>query len=215
MSSSESVGHAAAPRKWKFSRLHLCGEHMNAFRADLRRAYEVQSGSRLARIAGCLRSPGLHAVAVFRFGQWAKGTGLARLLLDPVYVVLQTLIHILWGIDLPRGAKVGPGLFIGHFGGITISRYAVIGSECNLSHGITIGFSGGRNGGGCPRIGDRVFIATGACVFGNITVGNNVKIGANAVVHRDIPDNAIVALDPGFRILSFKGNRPDGSDASL
>ena len=209
MSSSESVGHAAAPRKWRFPRLQLCGAHMTAFCADLRRAYEVQSGGRLERIGGCLRSPGVHAVAVYRLGRWAKTKGLfARLLLDPVYIVLQLLIQILWGIDLPRGAQVGPGLFIGHFGGITISRYAVIGSECNLSHGITIGFSGGRNGGGCPRIGDRVFIATGACVFGKITVGNNVKIGANAVVHRDIPDNAIVALDPGFRILSLKGNRP-------
>jgi serine O-acetyltransferase len=186
----------------------LFGAHMQAFCADLRRAYELESGSRLARIGGCLRAPGVHAVAVYRFGRWAKEQGrLVRLLLDPIYFVLQLLIHILWGIDLPRGAKVGPGLYIGHFGGMTISRNAVIGSDCNLSHGITIGYSSGH-GGGCPRIGDRVYIAPGARVFGKITVGNNVKIGANAVVHRDIPDNAIVVLAPGFRIVSLKGNRP-------
>jgi serine O-acetyltransferase len=204
----EPVEHAVAERKRKLPRINVPGAHMEAFCADLRRAYEVESGSRLARIAGCLRAPGVHAVAVFRFGQWTKSKGrFARLLLDPVYVLLQLAIQVVWGIDLPRGAKVGPGLYIGHFGGMTISRNAVIGRDCNLSQGITIGFSGGP-GGGCPRIGDRVYIAPGARVFGKITIGSNVKIGANAVVHRDIPDNAIVVLDPGFRILSLKGNRP-------
>jgi serine O-acetyltransferase len=57
-------------------------------------------------------------------------------------------------------------------------------------------------------IGDDVYIAPGAKVFGNITAGNNVKVGANAVVYRDLPDNAVVALSLGFQIISYKGNRP-------
>jgi serine O-acetyltransferase len=52
--------------------------------------------------------------------------------------------------------------------------------------------------------------APGAKIFGKIKIGNNVKIGANAVVYKDIPDNAIVVLDPGFKIISYKGNLPAG-----
>jgi serine O-acetyltransferase len=60
-----------------------------------------------------------------------------------------------------------------------------------------------------PVIGDDVFIAPGARLYGNIRIGNNVAIGANAVVYRDVPDDAVVVLDPGFRIVSYKGNRRD------
>jgi serine O-acetyltransferase len=58
-----------------------------------------------------------------------------------------------------------------------------------------------------PVIGDDVYIAPGACIFGAIRIGNNVRIGANAVVCKDIPDDAVVALDPGFTIISYRGNR--------
>jgi len=182
---------------------------MEAFCEDLRRAYEVESGGPALRALACLRVPGVHAVAVYRFGQWIRAEGLfTRLLLDPIYLALQMLIHVLWGIDIPRGAKIGGGLYIGHFGGITVSRKAVLGRNCNISQEITIGGSGrpGVNG-GYPVIGDNVYIAPGARIFGKIHVGNNVKIGANAVISRDVPDNAIVVVDPGFRIVSMKGNQ--------
>jgi serine O-acetyltransferase len=177
-------------------------------RADIRRTYDYLKGSRLRRIAGCIASPGVQAVVVYRFGQWARlQSRLLRCVLDPMYWTCNALIRMAWGIELPRGAKIGPGLYIGHFGGITISAAAVIGRDCNLSHGITIGVSGHGEHCGVPTIGDEVFIAPGARLFGRITVGNNVKIGANAVIHKDVPNNAVVVLDPGFRILSYKGNR--------
>ena len=103
---------------------------------------------------------------------------------------------------------IGPGLYIGHFGGIIVSSAAVIGENCNISHGVTIGAAGTRQRGGVPRIGNNVYIGPGAKVFGRITIGNNVKIGANCVVHKDVPENAVVALNPGFEIISFKGNLP-------
>jgi serine O-acetyltransferase len=140
----------------------------------------------------------VQAVVVYRFGQWARlQSRLLRCVLDPMYWTCNALIRITWGIELPRGAKIGPGLYIGHFGGITISAAAVIGRDCNLSHGITIGVSGHGEHCGVPTIGDEVFIAPGARLFGRITVGNNVKIGANAVIHKDVPNNAVVVLDPG------------------
>ncbi|HTN65138.1 MAG TPA: serine acetyltransferase, partial [Burkholderiaceae bacterium] len=115
---------------------------------------------------------------------------------------LNGLVKIVWGIELPRGATIGPGLYIGHFGGITISPDAVLGRNCNVSQGITIGYSGR----GVPVIGDNVYIAPGARVFGKISVGSNVKIGANAVVHKDVPDNAVVVSGTGFMIISYGGN---------
>lgn len=178
-----------------------------ALRADIRRTYELLEGGRLRRIVGCARSPGVHAVAVYRFGQWLSGrAAILRLFLEPFFLIGQFLVHALWGIELPRKARIGPGLYIGHFGGITISPHAVIGARCSLSPSITIGLAGQGERLGVPVIGDCVYIAPGARLFGRIRIGNNVKIGANAVVYRDIPDNAVVALDPGFRILSFSGN---------
>ncbi len=112
-----------------------------------------------------------------------------------------------WGIDIGRSAEIGAGFYIGHYGGLTISSHARIGKNVYVSQLVTIGVSGQGEHRGAPTIGDNVYLAPGAKVFGKIRVGNNVKVGANAVVYKDVPDNAIVVLDPGFRIISFKGNR--------
>ncbi|MFC4308918.1 serine O-acetyltransferase [Steroidobacter flavus] len=178
-------------------------------RADLRRRYAMTSGSTLRRVLTCARAPGVHAVLVLRFGQWSRRRPkLLRLLFDPIYMILDFFIQALWGIEIPRSAKVGPGLYIGHYGGITVSSIAVIGRDCNLSQNITIGVSGAGKKRGAPTIGDNVYIAPGARVVGKISIGHNVKIGANAVIHKDLPDNAIAVLDPGFKIISYAGNRP-------
>jgi serine O-acetyltransferase len=160
-----------------------------------------------ARQHGEALSPGVHAVLVYRFGRWAlKRPRVARLFLDPLYVVLALSVRVLWGIEISRRADIGPGLYIAHAGGIVIGPGVVIGAACNLSHDVTIGRSGHGESYGMPAIGEDVYIAPGAKLFGKIRVGNNVKIGANAVIHRDVPDNAVVA-NPGFQVVSFKGNR--------
>src|SRR5690348_7614759 len=183
-------------------------ELFTTLRADLRRTYEKVQGSRLSRISQTLRTPGVQAVAVYRLGRWLKARPLiVRLPLEPVYYVLNAFVQFLWGIELPREAKIGPGLRISHFGGVIVSPFAVLGRNCGIGNGVTIGLAGDGEKWGAPVIGDDVYIAAGAKVFGKIRVGNNVKIGANAVIHRDVPDNAVCALDPGFRIISFKGNR--------
>lgn len=180
-------------------------------RADLRRRYEMSSGSTLRRVLDCARSPGVHAVLVLRFGQWSQRRNLVlRLLFDPIYVVANFLIQVLWGIEIPRRARIGPGLYIGHYGGITVSSGAVIGRDCNLSQNITIGVSGAGSKRGAPTIGDNVYIAPGARLVGKICIGDNVKIGANAVIHKDLPDNAIAVMEPGFKIISYAGNRRVG-----
>jgi len=186
-------------------------EVRGVLRADIMRTYEYLQGGRLRRAVNCLRSPGVQAVIVFRFGQWLDSQpSLLKVLLQPIYFVLNGLIQIMWGIELPRSATIGPGFYIGHFGGITIAPGAIIGRNCNISQDLTIGLSGQGEKAGVPTIGDNVYLAPGARVFGKISIGNNVKIGANAVIYKDIPDNAIVVLDPGFKIVSYKGNH--GSD---
>lgn len=178
------------------------------FKQDFLRTYDLTSGNAILRLISCYRTPGLHAIAVHRFGQWLKTKHLLlRILLEPVYLGLFHRIRTKWGIEISRSAEIGPGLYIGHYGGIMIASLARIGSNVNISQQVTIGVSGQGEKMGVPIIGDHVYIAPGAKVFGKIRIGNNAKIGANAVVYRDIPDNAVVVQDPGYRIISFKGNR--------
>ncbi len=180
---------------------------------DILRTYELIPGSRIKKIIGCCRAPGVHAIIIFRFGQWlTKKNLLVRFLFTPVYLFFNHRIRSIWGIHIPRSTQIGEGLYIGHFGNITISDGTKIGKNVNLSQQITIGTSGNGEKNGCPTIGDNVYIAPGAKLFGKISVGNNAKIGANAVIFKDIPENAIVALSPGFQILSYKGNVTSDED---
>jgi serine O-acetyltransferase len=177
-------------------------KHWSALKADIGRTYFYARGGRVSKSLQCARTPGVHAVIVLRFGQWARSLPLLfRIVLDPIYFVLNLLIQMMWGIEIPRATLVGPGLFIGHFGGITVSASAVLGNNCSISQNVTIGVSGTGDKVGVPVIGDDVYIAPGARLFGKITIGNNVKIGANAVIYKSLPDNCIAVLDPGFRIL--------------
>ncbi|NOY71599.1 MAG: serine acetyltransferase [Gammaproteobacteria bacterium] len=109
------------------------------------------------------------------------------------------------GISIPFTTKVGPGFYIGHFGTLIVSANCCIGRNCNISQGVTIGISNRGIRRGCPRIGDNVYIGPGAKIIGSITVGNNVAIGANAVVTKDVPDHTVVAGVPA-RELSQKGS---------
>lgn len=100
--------------------------------------------------------------------------------------------------------KIGKGFYIGHFGTIVVHSSAVIGDNVNISQGVTIGATNRGNRQGIPTIGNQVYIGPGAKIIGKITVGNNVAIGANAVVTKDVPDNAVVAGVPA-KIISMQG----------
>jgi serine O-acetyltransferase len=175
---------------------------MNILKEDILRTYRLTSGSKLKRIIGCYRSPGVHAIINVRFGQWIKKQNiLIKFLLLPLYYLQFRFMRTNWGIDIPVSTQIGKGCYIGHFGGIIISPKAIIGENANISQQITIGVSGKGENRGVPIIGNNVYIAPGAKIFGKITIGDNVKIGANAVVYKDVPNNAIVVLDPGMKII--------------
>jgi serine O-acetyltransferase len=181
---------------------------MSVLLTDVMRTYDLIEGGRLKKILVCGFAPGVQAVVVFRFGHWVYlQPKFLKILLQPVYMVLNGLIQVLWGIEIQQSAQIGSGLYIGHFGGITISGEAVIGKLANISQNVTIGVSGQGKKRGVPIIGDNVYIAPGARLFGKISIGNNVKIGANAVIHKNIPDDVLAVSYPGFKIISGKNER--------
>lgn len=110
-----------------------------------------------------------------------------------------------YGIVIPEYTVVGPGLFINRFGGIYVNGDAIIGSNVNLTHGIMLGQQNRGPLMGSPIVGDRVFIAAGAKIIGRIRLGNGCVIGANAVVTKDVPENAVVGGIPA-KVLSLKGS---------
>jgi len=105
---------------------------------------------------------------------------------------------------VPFLADIGSGFYIGHYGGIIVSPFSKIGKNCNLSHGVTIGQSNRGKNKGYPVVGNNVYIGPGAKIIGRVVIGDNVAIGANCVVTKDVPDNAVVVGVPG-RVISFDG----------
>jgi len=109
------------------------------------------------------------------------------------------------GISIPCQTQIDSGFYIGHYGGIIVSSKAKIGKNCNISQNVTIGRSCRGFRKGTPTIGNNVYIAPGAKIFGHIRIGDNVAIGANCVVTKDIPANSVVVGVPG-KIISQKGS---------
>jgi serine O-acetyltransferase len=104
------------------------------------------------------------------------------------------------GFSIPRGV-FGPGLAIVHYGTIVVHESARVGRNCRVHAGVNIGVANGA----APTIGDNVYLGPGAKLFGGITVGDDVAVGANAVVNRDVPPNVTVAGVPA-RVVSKTGS---------
>ena len=138
-----------------------------------------------------LLSQGFQAILVYRFFHWFHRRGLPT---QPVRFIIERLTEIMTGISIPAEAEIGKGLRIHHFGGVILHAHVKMGEHCTLYHEVTLGDKGGW--GEPPKIGDNVLIGAGAKVLGDITIGNNVTIGANSVVTRSVPDNAIIVGVP-------------------
>ena len=126
-------------------------------------------------------------------------------LLLPFAKFLLQLTCLIYNCEIHTKTKIGTGLYLGHTSGIIISGYAIIGDNVNISQQVTIGISGRDENRGVPEIGNQVYIGPGAKVFGKIKIGNNVAIGANAVVNKDIPDNSVAVGIPA-KIISDSGS---------
>ena len=124
--------------------------------------------------------------------------------------LISQISRFMTGIEIHPGAKIGAGLFIDHGMGVVIGETSVIGDNVLLYQGVTLGGTGLIKGKRHPTIGNNVVIGGGAKVLGNITVGDNSYIGANAVVIKDVPPNSTVVGVPG-RITKQDGKKIDVS----
>ena len=146
-----------------------------------------------------LGAQGLWALAVYRFGRWRYGVRPAALrkIFSLIYKILFKIVQILTGIELPCEATIGRNFTIDHFGGIIISGYARFGDDCRVRNGVTVGLRRIEDK-RAPHIGNNVDIGAGAKLIGGITVGDNVVVGANAVVLCDVPANSIAVGVPAI-----------------
>ena len=140
---------------------------------------------------------GFWVMIVYRFGRWRYGVrpAFVRKVFSFIYKVLFKLVQILTGIELPCEAEVGRNFVIDHFGGIIVSGYAKFGDDCRIRNGVVIGLRRVEEK-VAPVIGNSVDIGAGAKLLGPITIGDNVIIGANAVVLCDVPANSIAVGVP-------------------
>ncbi len=167
--------------------------------------------------------PGFSATLVYRLLSrlqgGASGTGAARicrLLINQFCHAVSETTALTTRILLPPHCRIGAGLFIPHFGPLTVHPDARIGENCTLHQGVVIGQAGRGERKGAPCLGDRVYVGANAVLIGAITLGDDVAVGAGAVVTRSVPSGAVVAGNPA-RILSHSGSSGlifyDGMDA--
>ena len=139
--------------------------------------------------------PGVHAVLIHRLSHRLWTAGLrwpARF--------LSHLARWLTGIEIHPGAKIGRRLFIDHGMGVVIGETAVIGDDCTLYHGVTLGGTSWRKGKRHPTLGRGVVVGAGAKVLGPVEVGDGARVGSNSVVLKDVPAGATVVGIPSHRV---------------
>ena len=194
---------------------------------DLKRLLrEDYATNRRSQLKWTFFTPGFQAILAYRLGVWCNGLTPA-LLRAPLRLAISGFsffVRNFYGIELYPTARIGRRFGIVHQHGIVIHKLAVIGDDCLVRQGVTIGATGARDDRALPpRIGDRVKIGAGAVIAGPIAIGDDVMIGPNAVVMTDVPAGSLVAAPPA-RIMTppprrapkpTPANQPEAEDAAL
>jgi len=172
-----------------FRRLRLVAARMSE---DLEAAMREDPAAR-SRVEVAIAYPGVHAIWAHRVCHvlWRRSPAL-----QPLARVLSQVARFLTGIEIHPGATIGRRFFIDHGMGVVIGETAVVGDDVLMYHQVTLG---GRARGRFkrhPTIGDRVLIGAGAKIIGNIHVGDDAKIGANALVVKDVAPATVVVGVP-------------------
>ncbi|MBK8165330.1 MAG: serine acetyltransferase [bacterium] len=170
-------------------------------RADIDRYREYGDCSPLPWLY--FRNQGLWACFCYRAGRWLSDHRLwpgLRQLVMVFYHLWWKWTEVTTGISISPDCRIGPGLYIGHFGGIILHYNVVMGAKCNLSQGVTLGLACVDGKWGVPSVGDRVYIAPGAKIIGPIHLADGTVVGANAVVTRSTEVNATVVGIPAKEI---------------
>jgi serine O-acetyltransferase len=160
-------------------------------RQDIQAVFDRDPAAR-STLEVILCYPGLHAVWGHRVSSWMwhhRLKLLARL--------FSHLVRGLTGIEIHPGARIGPNFFIDHGMGIVIGETAEIGDCVTMYHGVTLGGASLKKGKRHPTLGNNIVVGAGAKILGAITVGDNSRIGANAVVVKPVPSDSVVVGVPG------------------
>ena len=153
-----------------------------------------------------LRSPGFRFTYYLRKVAYYSGKKKSFGLFG--YIYNRILLHhyrFRYGFDISPTTRIGPGFYLGHFGGVVISPYAVLGSNINVGQGVTIGATSRGARKGAPTLEDRVWVGAHAIIVGKITVGSEALIAPGAYVNFDVPRQAVVLGNPG-KIVSDAGS---------
>lgn len=142
---------------------------------------------------------------LFRLAQLVNKSVITKIIFYPYLLWYRYVVDWVWNIELPRKLTVGKGLSLFHGHALVINQGVVIGENCVLRNSTTIGHKKLADGSfsACPRIGNNVDIGANVCIIGDITVGDNVIIGAGTVVTKNIPADCVVVGNPA-RILEKK-----------
>lgn len=150
-----------------------------------------------------LKEQSIWAIWVYRFGRRVlrREHGIPRRILLYVYWALFKLVETITGISIPFDAQIGPGLRIYHFGNIFIHSDVIIGCNCTLRQGVTIGNRHAQSG--APTVGDNVEFGVGAVAIGPIHIASGAKIGPLTLVTFDVPEKSSVLGNPGKIFPAF------------
>lgn len=173
---------------------------LDALRSDLRAVFERDPAARTWWEV-LTTYPGLHALWFYRIAHW-----LWRLRLRWVGRLVSNFGRAITGVEIHPGARLGPGFFIDHGMGVVIGETAEVGSNVTLYHGVTLGGTSWKKGKRHPTLEDDVVVGAGAKVLGPIRIGARTRIGANAVVVKDVPPDSVVVGIPG-RVTHRLGER--------
>jgi serine O-acetyltransferase len=124
------------------------------------------------------------------------------------YLYYRTLFHhyrFKYGFDISPTTSIGPGFYLGHFGGVVISPHAILGSNINIAQGVTIGAASRGPRTGAPTLEDRVWVGANAIIVGKVTIGHDTLIAPGAYVNFDVPSMAVVLGNPG-KVVSTSGS---------
>ncbi len=175
-------------------------------REDIRSVFHRDPAARTS-VEVLLNYPGLHAVLMHRLAHklWTMDFKLSARFIS-------SFSRWLTGIEIHPGATIGRRFFIDHGMGVVIGETAIIGDDCMLYHGVTLGGTTWDKVKRHPTLKNGVVIGAGAKILGPITLGNNVRVGSNSVVVRSIDDNETVVGIPG-RIVRQKTEDEDSFDS--
>jgi serine O-acetyltransferase len=163
-------------------------------REDIRSVFDRDPAA-TSTLAVLLCYPGLWAVWGYRVHHWLWSQHV-RLLAR----VLSQVVRFYTGVEIHPGAQIGRRLFIDHGIGVVIGETSIVGDDVTLYQGVTLGGTGKQKGKRHPTLRDRVFVGNNANILGNITIGENSRVGAGSVVLRDVPPDSTVVGVPAHII---------------